>query len=686
MFSFFQNIKISLRIALALALPIIGLLIFSGMSVLDKREIVSKMDRLQELADLAPTISNLVHEMQKERGASAVFIGSKGTKMVTELPAQVKDTNEKRKALSDALANFDAGAYGAIMESKVKDAEDAVSKLDSMRADVKGLAASVPVMAKYYTSTHAKLLSIVEEMTVLSSDAQVTSAITAYTSYLHGKERAGIERAMGGGGFGSGKFQPAIHKKFVELIAQQRTYLSIFAINATDGQKAFLKSTLVGNDVDEVNRMRKIAIESPQTGDLQGVTGPYWFKTITAKINLLKVVEDRIANDFVNLTHEIGSSANAAFMTLLTFTLILLAITAVLVFVIVRGITGPIAGMTGAMGALAEGNLEIEVPAIDKTDEIGEMASAVQVFKDNAVRVKQMEVEQAEAAKRAEEEKHQLMNKMADDFQASVGGVVQAVSSASTQLQSSAQTMSTISEETSTQATTVAAASEEASSNVQTVASAAEELTSSIGEISRQVAQSTEIADSAVTAAERADEMVQGLAMSAQKIGEVVALITDIADQTNLLALNATIEAARAGEAGKGFAVVASEVKNLANQTAKATDEISGQIGGIQTSTDDSVKAIQGITKTIGEISEISTTIATAVEQQGAATSEIARNVEQAAAGTGEVSSNIAGVTKAASESGESANEVLSAANDLSQQSEMLKSEVDKFMAQVRAA
>jgi methyl-accepting chemotaxis protein len=355
-------------------------------------------------------------------------------------------------------------------------------------------------------------------------------------------------------------------------------------------------------------------------------------------------------------------------------------------FFTATSIANPVVGMTGSMEVLAGGDLEADIPSQDRTDEIGEMAAAVQVFKENAIRVKQMEEEAKQQEIRAAEEKTRLMNQMADDFQASVGGVVETVSSASTQLQSSAQSMTAISEETSTQATAVAAASEEASTNVQTVASAAEELSSSITEISRQVSQSSQIAGEAVTAAGKADEMVQGLAMSAQKIGEVVAMITDIADQTNLLALNATIEAARAGDAGKGFAVVASEVKNLANQTAKATEEIGGQIGGIQSATEESVQAIQGITKTIGEIDEIASAIAAAVEEQGAATSEIARNVEQAAQGTGEVSSNIAGVTQAAAEAGSTSSQVLGAANELSEQSELLKTEVEKFMDQVRKA
>ena len=349
-----------------------------------------------------------------------------------------------------------------------------------------------------------------------------------------------------------------------------------------------------------------------------------------------------------------------------------------------RSITNPIANMTTVMGVLANGDLTAKVPSTERHDEIGEMAAAVEVFKANGIRNKEM-VAEAEAQKiKTEQEKRQVMLKMADDFEASIGGVVNSVSSAATEMQSSASTLSATAEQTSKQSATVAAASEEASTNVQTVASASEELSSSISEISRQVAQSTKISNTAVAEVQGANAQVQGLADAAKKIGDVVALITDIADQTNLLALNATIEAARAGDAGKGFAVVASEVKNLANQTARATEEISAQIGGIQTATEDAVHAIASIGGIIHQMNEIASTIASAVEEQGAATQEIARNVEQAAMGTGEVSANITGVNQAAKETGQSAEQLLSAANELSQQSEKLRGEVDRFLANVR--
>ncbi|MDH3580942.1 MAG: methyl-accepting chemotaxis protein [Hyphomicrobiales bacterium] len=355
-------------------------------------------------------------------------------------------------------------------------------------------------------------------------------------------------------------------------------------------------------------------------------------------------------------------------------------------FFTARSIATPLVGMTASMKRLADGDLATDVPAQNRKDEIGEMSAAVQVFKENAIRNKELEADQVKQKQRAEEEKRAAMNKLADDFDASVGGIVETVSSASAELNTTAQSMSSIAEETSSQANAVAAASEEASTNVQTVASATEEMSNSIAEINTQVADAANASKKAVEDVEKTSGQMETLAATADKIGEVISMISDIAEQTNLLALNATIESARAGEAGKGFAVVATEVKALANETAKATEGISSLIAEIQSATGDAVTSIGEIGTVIKQLEEASTAIAAAMEEQGATTQEVARNVTEAAAGTQEVSSSIAGVTQASQEAGTASSQVTSAAEELSRQSEAMRTEVAKLLDQVRAA
>ncbi|MFY8106129.1 MAG: methyl-accepting chemotaxis protein [Elstera sp.] len=382
---------------------------------------------------------------------------------------------------------------------------------------------------------------------------------------------------------------------------------------------------------------------------------------------------------------QVATSAQDLRQTLIVLLISVIMLTVLIVIATQRGIVPPLTLMTEAMTQLANGKLNIKIPALERTDEVGRMAAAVQVFKDNAERVQAMELEAEERNQRLEDEKRLAMTNMANEFEESVAAIVTSVSNAAQHMRSSAEHLSSTASQALTQTHTVAEAAEQGSQNVQTVASAAEELTSSIQEISRQVTEATRVAQQAVTEAGTTDAGVQKLATAAVKIDDVVRLIQAIAEQTNLLALNATIEAARAGEAGRGFAVVANEVKALASQTAKATEDIQAQIGAIQRESSHSVKAIQSVSVIISSISDITAAVAAAVEQQGAATREITRNVQQAADGSRLVSDNITAVRSTAEATGASAAEVLTVAGDLSHQAAFLQSAVQSFVARVRA-
>jgi methyl-accepting chemotaxis protein len=383
---------------------------------------------------------------------------------------------------------------------------------------------------------------------------------------------------------------------------------------------------------------------------------------------------------------DVEADVNALLLRLGTIGAGVMALMALLSWLIARDVLGALDRQRRRMQSIAAGSIDRAVEETERGDEIGRMAETLEILRQTAMTARTLAAEQIEIKQQGENDKREALIALADRFDASVGRLVGLMASGSTDLEATAQSMSGTAERTNNQATVVSSAAAEASARVQTVAAAAEELSSSIGEISRQVAQSAGITVRAVDSARRTDTIVRALAAGAQQIEHVAKLISDIAAQTNLLALNATIEAARAGEAGRGFAVVAVEVKSLASQTAEATKEIGTRIAQIQGATREAVDAIQGITATIEEVSAIATTIGSAIEEQGAATAEIARNVSQTAQATQAVTTNIGGVSTAANETGGAAGLLLTAASNLSKQAEQLAGEVNIFLAGVRAA
>jgi len=461
----------------------------------------------------------------------------------------------------------------------------------------------------------------------------------------------------------------------------------------------------VGSEYKNYEKMSEQLFSQIGSGEEQNPAG---------RAEKIKQIEDRIDHDLglalgeiEKFTHDamttVKQDEKVAIQLLWIATVVVGLISMVLAFFMTRSIANPIVRMTGAMATLAEGNNEVEIPSLGLTNEVGKMADAVEVFRANAIenlRLAEEEkraTEERERAKKAEAEREaadnadrlarqERIDNLTTGFGDTVVEILGVVSAQSTEMEATAQSMSEIARQTMDESVTVSSAAEQASASVQTVASAAEELTSSINEISRQVTHSAEITTKAVDAADSTNTTIRELAEAAKRIGEVVDLINDIAEQTNLLALNATIEAARAGDAGKGFAVVASEVKSLASQTAKATEDIGGQIGDIQGTTEKAVDAIEAISATIGEINEIATTIASAVEEQEAATSEISRNVQEAATGTQSVSESIVNVRGASEQTGTASGDVLSSSRELAERFDTLQTEVQEFVTDIKAA
>jgi len=650
------NIKINMKLGLILGLPLIGMLVLASMSVTANLDRMNRFKMLKSSTELSVKIGALVHEMQKERGASAGFIGSHGTKFAAILPRQHTETGKALSALKDVVNGFDLSALTPEGAKAVKTYMRSLEGIANKRTQVLSQSISVADTVTWYTKRNAEGLTAITDGVHAAYDpkltisADLTTMEASYVMFLQSKERAGIERAVLSSAFAQDELKGKKRDKVMGLIYLQNGYMQAFKSLAKDDflemYKKAMDDTSTANAVAEVNRLRAVALNQESGYD---VDPEHWFKTITVKINALHRIEGEFGSDLVNASASAVSEAGASMWTLVTISGALLLLIALLSMMISRGITGPLRHTMEILPALADGDLTQRM-SIESHDEFGELDGYLSRVFDNI-----------QSAIKA------------------IAGNAQTLAGASEELTSVSQQMGANAEETAAQANVVSEATGQINENVQTVATGIEELSASTGEIANNATEAAKVAAEAVTAAEGANKTISRLDASSSEIGEIIKTITSIAQQTRLLALNATIEAARAGEAGKGFAVVANEVKDLAMGTAKASDDISQKIEVIQADSKAAVDAIARINEVISRINEFQNTIASAVEEQNATTSEIAMNVNNAAKGSAEIAENIGGVAEAAQSTSTGANDTQQASAELSRMAAELQQLVAQF-------
>ncbi len=657
---FINKLSLKTKILLIVILPLCGYLTVSAISFhRDYRELRS-YQAIYTLSELSNRISNLVHELQKERGASAGFLGSHGNKFGEKLAAQRQATDAKKNILSHFLATFDLEHFHPQLKEKINRALAHLSHLENERMAISGQERTVKEAVQYYTTANSYLLDTIGFMTHLSANAGLTAQLSAYYNFLQSKERAGKERAVLSGVFSKGHFSAYMYTLFIQLVTEQQTYLSVFNTLATPEDRQFYAQTMTGPAVDQVEQMRQAARRvNLDTRKQFGVDPIVWFDTITQKINLLKKVEDHLSAGISQRAKTLAASKKSAmiFSSLLFTGVALLG--GLLFFLVTYVILKGIRQATAVALELARGEGDLTTRMhLQSNDEIGLLGRATDDMLENLATMIR---------------KIQKISGALNSANGELSAASEEMTQATENVSGRASMVAAAAEEMSVNMDTVTMAVEDASGNVASVASSVDDIASISQEISSQTEKASTITTTAVEQAAHSSKQVHELGQAADAISKVTETITEISEQTNLLALNATIEAARAGEAGKGFAVVANEIKELARQTAAATLEIESRITGIQQSTRGTVQEINEISKIIDQINEIVTNISASVTTQSAKTAAIAENISQASQGILEVTENVSQastvsreVARDIAEVDHSANQVLDNANNVS--------------------
>jgi methyl-accepting chemotaxis protein len=676
-----QKFGIITRIAFACAIPLVGVFLVVSYVLWDVRSRASLANDVASVAEFAPDVGRLIHELQRERGLSNGFLGSGGKQFAQEIAQQRKATDEAVRAFDGQEA---VRAKLAVIDKTSDEAIQRLSDLASVRSRISQMILAESDAFRWYTNVIEALMQSVNAIGVLHPEGDAVRSIVVYRALLQTKELAGQERGRGANFAVIGRMSRADFQSMSGLAASQEMTLNVAMMFATQEQKALISGFRSDARNQGISNVRE---ELYALADQLRSTGlaARWFDSATARLDALQKVEHSVSEDIAHVARRNTSALVQQFWIVGIAAALLVMLAGLTAFLTARSIIGPTRSLIADMTALAAGQTRGSIETAKRSDEIGEMGRAVVVFRDHLIA--RLALEQTAAGQHQEQERRtSRMEGIIKRFQTDIEAVVTSVGTSTRTMGDVAQVLNGIAEEASVQSSGASQASVETATNMQCVAMAAEELTRTISNVHEQIGHAANLLRQTDERAANANARIALLASAAGKAGDVVTLIRSIAERTNLLALNATIEAARAGEAGRGFSVVASEVKNLAAQTSKATEDVAAQISDIQKATEEAVTIIAAIADVTSGLSQSTVTLAGTADQQQATTSEISQNIQQAAAGAVELSQNLTGVAGAVGEASVQSGRVLEATVGLERASSRLTEAVEAFLSEVAAA